>query len=92
MNSKFNKENYDQNLYRYKNVKCKVGYGINDLRKLNSYCIDDKKSSEIDDAISIEYKNGRLQKKEIELRKPQLRDIIVELSSKKTIEFLSQIK
>ena len=38
--------------------------------------------------ISIEYKNGNLQKKEIEKRKPQLRDLIVDVASKKTREFL----
>ena len=38
--------------------------------------------------VSIEYKGGEQQKKEIESREPQLRDAIISVTSRKTREFL----
>jgi flagellar basal body-associated protein FliL len=38
--------------------------------------------------LSVEYRNGELQRNEIEKRKDQLRDIIISVTGKKTREFL----
>lgn len=38
--------------------------------------------------VSIEYKGGEIQQKELEKRKPQIRDVVVSVVSRKTREFL----